>query len=164
MSATYYQLGEYSEAEKLLREVLQLNFEVPSNKCHLARLLIMTRRDQEAREEIAEAWEHRVEGQPYVLPRILWFQLLFVMLECAPSALANAESAIPLRRLKTVVQDEKSHSEWSMQPVLDYLKPKLAEADYTLLAALVTAFNDRAKLPELEKIQAWREATPLAIE
>jgi tetratricopeptide (TPR) repeat protein len=164
MAGTYYQLGEYSEAEALLRRVIQRNFEVPSNRCHLARILILTGREQEAREEVAEAWSHRAEGQPFVVPRILWFQLLFAMLECAPCALANSESAFHLRRLKAAVQDQNVYSEWAMQPVLDHLELKLAEADYALLAALVAALSDRAKLPELEELESWREATPLALE
>jgi len=164
MAGKYYQMGEYSEAEKLLRQVLERNFEVTSNKCHLARLLILTGREREAREEVAEAWEHRAEGPPYVVPRVLWFQLLFAMLECAPSALANCQSAIQLRQLKMAVQNENSHNEWAMQSVLDHLRSRLAELDYALLADLVAALSDRAKLPELEKIAAWRDATPLALE
>jgi hypothetical protein len=53
--------------------------------------------------------------------------------------------------------------EWSMDPVLEHLKPRLTASDHALLTALVAALCDGEKLAELDLIPAWREAEPLPV-
>jgi len=74
---------DYSGAEELLRELLQERFEVPSTHCHLARVLLMTDRVEEAQREINQAWVTREEAPPYFVPRILFFQCAFALLDAA---------------------------------------------------------------------------------
>ena len=62
-----------------------------------------------------------------------------------------------LGMLKAALQAERAHMEWTMQPVLDHLKPKLSAEDHALLAALIDALGDQAKVAALETIPAWRE-------
>ena len=53
---------------------------------------------------------------------------------------------------------------WSMQPVLEHLKPKLQENDHALLTALVAAMSFKEKLPELDNFEMWRNAKVVPIE
>jgi hypothetical protein len=82
-AATRILSGDYSGAEALLRELLQEKFAVPSTHCHLARVLLMTDREAEARQEINQAWATRKEAPAYVVLRILFFQCAFTMLDAA---------------------------------------------------------------------------------
>jgi hypothetical protein len=52
---------------------------------------------------------------------------------------------------------------WDIAYFIEYLKPKLPVETIEFLTALVDAMNDRAKRPEMEKFQIWREATPQTI-
>jgi superfamily II DNA/RNA helicase len=72
---------DYSRSEKGLRSLNEARFEIPSTHCHLARVLILTGREAKAREHIAQAWTNRDEGLAYVIPRILFFQLAFTLLD-----------------------------------------------------------------------------------
>jgi tetratricopeptide (TPR) repeat protein len=164
LAGTFYRLGEYSEAELLLKRVIQNNFELSGNHCHLARVLILTGRDREAREEVAKAWEHHTEGPPYVVPRILLFQLLFATLGQDQSTLIDSQSTFVLGQLKTALQNDAAFAEWAMQPVLDHLRSRLRTQDLELLTTLVAALNDRTKLPNLERFPEWREARPQPLE
>jgi hypothetical protein len=43
---------------------------------------------------------------------------------------------------------------------IEFLKPNLGDHNAEFLTALVAALNDRAKLTELDRFHAWREASP----
>jgi len=49
-------------------------------------------------------------------------------------------------------------------PFVQYLRTQLPAGSVDLLISLAAALNDRATLPELEKIPRWREATPQPLE
>ena len=54
--------------------------------------------------------------------------------------------------------------EWTMQPVLDHIKPKLTEQQHALLSALIDAMSDKQNLEKMNKFEAWRNAIPEEIE
>ena len=163
LAGTYYTLGEYSEAELLIRKVLQNDFELPSSHCHLARILILTGRDNEAREEVAKAWDHRAGAPAYVLPRILWLQLaLFYTLRDGTDANENAQ--VIIERMKTSLRREGAHMEWTMEPVLAHLKSRLPDIHHALLTVLVAALGDAKNISTLDKFAAWREAKPTTLD
>jgi hypothetical protein len=129
-------LADYSCATRLLLRVLDAGFEIPSTCLHLARIALITGHDTGAREHVVEAWEHRGEAPPYVVPRILWLQL--ALLYTRPGEEPGADTAaIILGRLKTALAREGAHMEWAMAPVLAHLQPRLPAEDHALLAAAV---------------------------
>jgi len=74
----------------------------------------------------------------------------------------NAE--LLLGKLKTALRSDAAFMEWTMQPILDHLKPKLSQSSHALLAALVAALNDAKSLPALDAFPAWRDAAPQPLE
>ena len=48
--------------------------------------------------------------------------------------------------------------EWTMEPVLAQLQPRLPDETYRLLAALVATLSDGRNLPALASLAAWRDA------
>jgi len=152
-----YNLGDLDLAEKLLLRVLDADFEMPGTNCHLARICLLTDRIDEARNHTKDAWEHRNEAPPYVIPRILWFQILFALLD-------GADLASHLGRLKTALSADGSHMDWTMQPVLDYLNSKLNTQHSAILSALIAALSDPANLAVLDQFPECREAEPMPLE
>jgi tetratricopeptide (TPR) repeat protein len=160
-----YLLGDYVLAATLLRRVLAVGFEVPGTCCHLARIALLTDDLPAARQHADEAWTHRAEAAPYVVPRILWLQLATKIAEDGGQKTDDSEQKPEVGRQQekvlgmftSALQVEGAHREWTMQPVLDHLKPKLPAEDHALLTALVDALGDQTKVAALETIPAWRE-------
>jgi tetratricopeptide (TPR) repeat protein len=165
-----YKRGEIARAAELFEALLQAGLDVALVGSHLARIYVLTDRMGELRALMTRAWEQQAAAPPYVVPRLVWFQLLLVVVG-EKSAVSSQESEVRrlLGKLKTLVQRETSFAEWIMQPVLEHLKGRMQKeeggsGDWELLAALVAALNDRTKLPDLDRFPAWREATPLALD
>jgi tetratricopeptide (TPR) repeat protein len=148
---TFYREGEYTEAADLLLRVLKEGCQIPSSHIHLARILIMLDRLEEAREEVAQARVHVGEGLPYLFQRILYFETLFEMLDGRPQDESLRSIAFELSRPEAAM-------EWDLSKVLEHLRPSLTEEDSSLLIALSRAINDRKAMPELEALPAWRRA------
>ena len=152
-----YQTGDYTGAERLLRSLLVDRFEVPSTHCHLARVLLMQDRFQEAATEARAAWEHRAEAPFCIVLRTLWLRL--ALRYTWPTEVVETDSApVILGRLKPALEREDAHSEWAMNPVLAHLERRLPADQHALLAALVAALNDASSVPALDRFPAWRDA------
>ena len=116
-----------------------------------------------AEAETAAAWEHRAEAASYVVLRILWLHL--ALLHTSPADEAGMDSApVILGRLKTALARDGAHIEWTMDPVLAHLQPRLPAEQHQLFAVLVAALNDATNLPALEQFPAWREGQPQPLE
>jgi proteasome accessory factor A len=157
--------GDYSGAKSLLRALIARGFEIPGTHCHLARVLLVQGGDRlsEAVNETAAAWAHRAQAPTYVIARILWLQL--ALLYSLPAEECRTDTAqVILGRLKTVIAAPHAHIDWSMDPVIARLQPRLPADQHQLLTALVAALSDRGSLPSLEQHPAWRDAQaePLA--
>jgi hypothetical protein len=143
---------DYSGAEGLLRGLLEEKFALPSTHCHLARVLLMTNRETEARHEISEAWAVREEAPAYVVPRILFFQCVFSMFDAADTTAIVGE-------IKAALLKPDAYLEWTIQPMLDRLRSQLGETNYQFLKALAEALNDAKAMPQLDEFAQWRDAT-----
>ncbi len=161
---TMFAGGEYLKAEKMLRGLLDKGFEMAGNRCHLARILLITDREEEAREEVAKAWGHRGGAPAYVIPRIIWFQIAFTRFPCGDVGIDDLRLRMLLGQMKTALQREDAFLEWTMAPVLEHMKAKLAEPDFELLASLVSGLCDRAKMPELDRFPIWRDQPPIPLD
>ncbi|MCX6901629.1 MAG: hypothetical protein NT105_23360 [Verrucomicrobia bacterium] len=149
-----YQNCKYAEAEKLLRPFIAEGYELAGTHCHLARVLLMMDREPEARQEVAQAWEHRNNSPSYVIPRILFFQVLFALLDEAKTAAAAPPAVSPsaakpprpasadlLERLRDELVEKKSYAEWTLRPLLHHVRPRLNEEDFELICALAVEIN-----------------------
>ncbi|MBL0126071.1 MAG: toll/interleukin-1 receptor domain-containing protein [Flavobacteriales bacterium] len=160
----FFNKGEFAKAEELLRHLLKSGFEPSGTRHHLARLCLITDRLAEAREHVAEGWAVRATAKPYLIPRLLWFQVALEMLEPEEdSSNASLQIGRILGQLKTALQNDGSFMEWTMEPVLLHLKDGMSSSEsgiqnWELLSALIDALGERAKMPELDRFSLWREA------
>ena len=153
-----YKQGDYANAQTLLEQLLSHGFELPGTHCHLARIALVTGDTRGAADHAAQAWAHRADAPPYVLPRILWLQLAARLRAPADSPDAGPDPAVLIGRLETALAVEGVQMEWTMDPVLDRLKAELSPEDHALLAALVAALSFPDKVADLDAFSAWRGA------
>jgi hypothetical protein len=151
--------GDFAGAETIIRGLLAERFMVPSSLCHLARVLLMTGREAEAREQIAAAWVIHEDAPTYVVARMIFFQLVFAMLDGAE--LNGAEIAAIVARIRAALSEPAAHLDWTILPMLDHLRPRLGEANYQFLRALAEALSDASALPDLDEFPLWRNAAPV---
>ncbi|MBN2702766.1 MAG: hypothetical protein JXR23_01010, partial [Pontiellaceae bacterium] len=147
---------KYGEAKAIYEELLYIDFEIPGTHCHLARIDLLTDNDASAASHADQAWSHRKTAPAYVLPRILWLKLAAGLL----AESKNVNVGYILGQLKTTLQDEGAFMEWTMQPVLDHIKPRLSNHDHDLLSALIDAFRSPDNLLNLDRFTAWENACP----
>ncbi len=143
--------GDFADAETLLRGLLEEGFILPSSHCHMARVLLMTDREPEAREQIDMAWAIREEADKYVVPRILFFQTVFAMLD-------QVETTCLIEQLRTALNDPGAHLDWVILPMLDHMRERsrLNAADYEFLKALAAVLSGSESMQCLEEFPRWR--------
>jgi proteasome accessory factor A len=145
--------GDFAGAEALLRGLIEERFILPSTHCHMARVLLMTDREPEAREQIGMAWAIREEADSYVVPRILFFRCVFAMFD-------GAEIAGIIGQLRAALCDPGAHLDWTILPMLDHLREgsRLSAADYEFLKALAEVLSGSEAMEHLEEFPQWRSA------
>ena len=158
---TAYLAGDYAQAEFLLRGMRATRSEVPSTHCQLARLHLVQGPDRfaDAGNAVNAAWQARTQAPTHIMQRILWLQLALNLL------LPNESLGMPgpdviLRRFKRILGNPNCHMEWSMEPVLNMLQPRISLDQLALLTALVAALSYSRYVPDLERHHAWRGACP----
>ena len=163
IAGTCMEMGAYDHCESLLIGVLSVGFEVPGTHCHLARVCLLTGRTAEARCHAEQAWKYRGEASAYVVPRALWFQLLFACLENR-----RADVSTLLGRLRTALGRDGACMEWNMRNVLEELgrgvAGQLETEDLRMLTSLVAAFDDVSKIAALDEFAVWRNANATSLD
>ncbi len=152
------QEGDYGKAKEILNKLVEFGFELASTYSHLARVALLTDDVESAWHCAEQGWKYRAEARSYVTCRVLWFRLAEELFGKPASQKRNLGEL--LGKMKAALQAENAHMAWTMQPVLDRLKPKLADPDHALLSVLDAALSDRARLPELDQFPEWRDAAP----
>ena len=147
-----YESASYDQALPLLETLLQENFEIPSTRCHIARILLLTGNETRAREEIEFASKCSAEAPAYVKLRILFFQAMFAILDKG-----NAKTFI--EKLKYALTVDNANT-WSIQRVLNHLQSRLTETEFAFLNTLASALGEVGARPKLEGFAAWREIPP----
>ena len=153
----HYERGEFERARQLLEALLLSGFEVVSTRLHLARIALIMDRSADAGQHVAEAWARRHDAKPYVVARILWMRALMAILDgtdCAPFHGAAKERP----------GGRSAQMGWTMQPVLDHLKPRLTADDHALLSGLIAALGDRTNVEKLNAYPNWRDVAPRELE
>ena len=143
-----YKARNYAAAEVLLRGLVQEGYEVASNQCHLARVLILMDRAEEARQEIRLATDNLGNAYTYVLPRVLYFQWVFAILD-------GADCVTVAQQMRDALRDPGACSEWTIQPMLDYLRPRLGESNFKFLKALAKALSYSSATANLDAFPQW---------
>jgi hypothetical protein len=128
---------------------------LPSTHCHMARVLLMTNREAQAREHIAQAWAIRNQASRYVVPRILFFQCIFAIFD------GTAIGGI-VGQIRAALHGEDAHLDWTILPMLDHLRPRLGEANYEFLKALAHALSDSSAMRRLDEFPQWLSAVAAA--
>jgi hypothetical protein len=124
---------------------------------HLARIYLITDRFTESESHVENAWNMRKDAKNYIIARLLWFKIAIAQLVKKP--LENY-----LGQLKSVFQKEDAFMNWTMQPVLDHIKPQITEHQHALLSALVDAMSDKVNLEKLNEFEEWSDAKPEKID
>lgn len=156
-AGTCVDLGEYGRGEAFLQRVLEHGFEVPGTHCHLARVCLLTDRDDKAARHVEEAWTHRGEANnAYVVARILWLRLLLALLDDPDPG--RPETAMLLSGLKAELTGNVAFMVWGMSTVLEHLKPRLGDAAHDLLSAIVEGMGSAKGLESLGENEIWSRA------
>lgn len=142
--------GRFADAERIYNRLVQERFELASTHCHLARVYLMTGREQEAAKHVELAWDHRAGAPGYVVPRILFFRLVKRML-------AREEVTDLLRQVARALKAPGAFETWKMQPVIDRIAQRLAPEQRALLTALVEGFGDHKRLRNLAELPSWQQ-------
>ena len=144
-----FKAGEYEKAELLYVHLLEQQFEYPSTLCHLARIYLQTGRDTEAQEAVNRAWFFRQDAPRYVIARIHYLNTLLAML-------AGEDWRPDLQKFKAELAYASVFTDWIMTSVLDHLKLRLGEEQYTMMSAALTAICQHSKLPDLQANSLWQ--------
>jgi hypothetical protein len=147
-----YQHGDYVAAEQLLRACVAAGYELASNRCHLARSLLMMDREAEARAEVEQAWAACADAYDYVPPRILFLRCLFAMLD-------GADYTAFIGQIKAVLNSNGARMNWTIHPVIDHLRSRLGRKNHRFLIALADALSETRSVQKLQRFREWREAT-----
>jgi pentatricopeptide repeat protein len=134
----HFENKQYDEAEKIYNQMISMDFDLPGTYCHLARVQLMTGQDYEARKSVARAWELKEKAADYVVPRIIYLQILLLMLD-------NQDFAFWIRKINEELRKPYSTMEWHIQPLLERIKPGLTPENHQVLTTLAeflqTKFN-----------------------
>ena len=143
--------GDFIGAEALLRVLLAERFCLPSTNCHLARVLLMTNREVEARDQISRGWAIHRNAPTYVVGRLLFFQIIFALFD-------GIDISALVEQIKTILQQPSADQDWTIRPMLDHIRPRFSEADFRFLVALADALSNIRALPQLEQFPQWSGA------
>jgi tetratricopeptide (TPR) repeat protein len=141
----YFQSGDYFRAEQVLRSMIAQDFEIQGTRVHLARVLLLQDRVEEARNEVEAALKDRGNSeQPYVLQRVLFLRVLLALVAGEPAQL-------PIQAFRSELEHSGAFMHWEVTGLLDHIRPRLADVDNALLTELARAINNpetRAKLSQ----------------
>ena len=153
-----YASGDYTRAHDLLFCALKHGNEDSGVLCQVARVLLMLDRDEEAEYIISKASELSALAPPYIIPRIIWFQVALHLLRNARSngVLSRDETVTRMvERMNTALQVEGAYMEWAMSPLLDHLQSRLPADAHALLSELVSLCRGSKGRPGRETPDTW---------
>ncbi len=125
----HFEKKEFAEAEKIYRQMIDLDFDLPGTYCHLARVQLMTGQEDEAEKSVTRAWELKEKAAGYVVPRIIFLQILLLMLN-------KQDFSFWIKKINEELRKPYSTMEWHIQPLLERLKPGLTPENHQILATL----------------------------
>jgi hypothetical protein len=138
----------YPEAENRYLQLIDMNFEIPGTLCHLARVRLLSGQVSSAEELVENAWGNRSIANKYVVPRIIFFKILFAMI--------NKSDPLPwISKMKESLNGPDTCMEWHITPVLERWAEILEEEDHGFLTALAGALQSGPQIAGLEAFKLW---------
>ena len=122
--------GDYAMAEKIYLRLLKLNFAPMSTHCHLARLHIITGEFEKAENDVESAWACKDEGEPYMVARTIYLQILLAML-------SGNEFSKELESIKQLLSEGRARMHWTTEPMLEALEKRLSADHLDFMRTLV---------------------------
>jgi tetratricopeptide (TPR) repeat protein len=164
--------GKIAEAEPLLRRALELDDKtrggthpkIPHRLNNLCTVLIMQGKLEESKPLLSRAWQIKSGQHDLTSARVLFIRLALAFLKSQPT-----ETFIG--QLKTILVQESltDHANvakiWDISCFIEHLgNSGLGIPDFEFLRALVAAFNDRARLPALDRFPTWKNQVPVPLD
>jgi len=139
MAKELLDLKEYDLAEKIYSHLLKAGYDAPNIHCHLCRLNLLEGKKRKASHSAEQAWKLREKASSYVIPRVIWFKMLFSFLKKDKTALICWTG-----RMKYCVSDasKKFVMDWDIAETLVRFKKELDPDQYKLLDSLIIALSD----------------------
>jgi proteasome accessory factor A len=164
-------LHRLAEAESQLRTAILLeDTQVPADspkrphrRNNLAIVLLRAGRLDDATRLNADAWSLKAGRHDLTSGRILFVRTALTLLGGGDPALYLGQLRSLLARPTLECLGDIAAS-WEIPDVLHQLANALADDAATLLIELAEVLNDRALLPELEDLPAWRGVPPVPLE
>jgi len=145
--------GDFAGAEKIYLDLIECKFELPGTYCHLARVQLLMHDEKAARKSVASAWKLRKEALKYVVPRIIFLRILFMMIE-------NRNPFFWIIRIQALLTDESASMQWDIETTIKEYELQLSEQNYLFLLALAEAIQMKDKVEKLETFGIWKKRTP----
>jgi tetratricopeptide (TPR) repeat protein len=147
---------QYSEAEKIYREMIELDFDMPGTLCHLARVQLLSGQEKEAEKSVKKAWNLRGSASKYVVPRIIFLKILFLMFR-------NQNPSFWIDRITIELQNADSCLEWHIKPLLESNKSRLTSENFVFISQLAEAVQDKEKYKEFEQFVIMKHANSIKL-
>ncbi len=146
-----YVKGRFADAEPIYQHLVARGYELASTHCHTARLRLMEGKYLEASQEIDKAWDNRAYAKSYVIPRIHYLRLMVNMIN-------KEEYKHLLLSIFHALREKYSTLVWTIEPVLEQVKPQLLTSQYVLLNLLVPVLNGIKSINSLNESEEWKAA------
>jgi hypothetical protein len=79
---------------------------------------------------------YQTEAKPYVFARMLFFKLLFDLID--------GKNTVALQQqIYSLLEDKEARLLWTIQPVLDVIKIRVTEEDFCLLVEVAERINSK---------------------
>jgi tetratricopeptide (TPR) repeat protein len=127
--------GQYAEAEKIYRQMINMDFELPGTLCHLARVQLLMDNEKAARKSLCRAWRLKGKALNYVLPRIIFFKIMLALL-------GNKNPSKWVYELKSALKDESCFMAWTIKPTINHYQSRLLDDDFSILMILAEVLQD----------------------
>ncbi len=125
----HFEKKQFAEAEKIYSQMIALDFDLPGTYCHLARVQLMTGQEDEAEKSVTRAWELKEKAAGYVVPRIIFLQILLLMLD-------KQDFSFWIKKITEELR--KPYSAWNgiYNRCWKILRPRLTQKNYQVLSTL----------------------------
>jgi hypothetical protein len=61
--------------------------------------------------------------------------------------------------MELALRDSSAHLEWTIQPMLAHLRPRLGQSDFIFLQTLASALSYSGAMADLDEFPQWRGET-----
>jgi len=116
--------------------MIELGFELPGTLCHLARVQLLSGQEKEAEKSVRKAWDQRSKALKYVVPRIIFFKILFLMIR-------NRDYSLWVSKMGKELQNPDSLMEWLINPLLESFKSRLSPENHQVLVTLAESLQNK---------------------